>query len=255
MGGNPSPAGVKNSLTVKSVTIPHRVFTEGGQCNPQQWELGKAMYGHGGQMFDVTALVRAKNSGGEILFPVNYAYQHWVDPTPGVAKTLSVTRVTPVAGDFFNEGKTRMGLWDPITGNWHIKGSLGQPDITFQHGITNDIPLGCADIFNEGKYRTITWRPSTGEWTCKGFGQNSWGNSTDNVIFQHGNPGQVPIVANIFGDGNRAIIYDRGTGNWAVKGLGRNGWYESPGNITFQHGIPGDAIETPMVGDLFGDGR
>jgi len=64
------------------------------------------------------------------------------------------------------------------------------------------VVIGCADIFNEGKYRTIIWRPkNNGAWFCKGFGENSWHNSEDNVIFQHGSPGDIPFVANIFGDG------------------------------------------------------
>ena len=84
---------------------------------------------------------------------------------------------------------------------WHVKGSTGQPDIVFQQGLPGDVVLGCADIFQEGKYRTITWRPSTGEWTCKGLGTKDWHSSTDNVIFKHGVRGDIPIAANIFGDG------------------------------------------------------
>jgi hypothetical protein len=96
-----------------------------------------------------------------------------------------------------------------MSGNWHVKGSTGQPDIVFQHGNIGDVVIGCADIFNEGKYRTITWNPgrSTGHWFCKGFGKNSIGNSEDNVIFQHGSPGDIPLVANIFGDGTFVSTY------------------------------------------------
>jgi hypothetical protein len=89
-----------------------------------------------------------------------------------------------------------------MLGNWHVKGSTGQPDVVFQHGKGGDVVVGCADIFNEGKYRAIVWRAKNrGAWLCKGFGEKS----QDFVIFQHGEHGDIPLVANIFGDGTSFV--------------------------------------------------
>ena len=255
-GGDPTLGGHSPlTLTITSYTPKAFVYDDNTQCTVPLNCLGVARYGEGDNVFDVTHLVRdMKDANGNINFKTEHAWRTWLDPAPGHLKYLSVTCTTPVAGDFFTEGKTRFGLWDPTTGNWHIKGSKGEPDIVFQHGLPGDVPLGCADIFNEGFYRTITWRPSTGEWTCKGPGTKSWNDSKNNVIFQHGIQGDVPLVANIFGDGNRAITYRRGNGTWNVKGLGKKSWNDSSDNVVFQHGKPGDCGEQPLVGTLFGDG-
>jgi hypothetical protein len=118
MGGNPSPtADVTNTLTIQSLlSIPMETYQEGGQCTTARSHVGKAMYGVGTTWYDVTRLIKDMATHGVINFAVNYAYQHWVDPRPGIAKCITITRLTPVTGDFFTEGKIRFALWDPTNG-------------------------------------------------------------------------------------------------------------------------------------------
>ena len=94
------------------------------------------------------------------------------------------------------------------------------------------------------------YRPSEGNWYCKGFGKGNWGNSTDNAVFQCGGNEDVPIIENILGDGNRAIVFRPSEGNWYVKGLGRGGW-GCPASVVFQCG---GAQDIPLTGNVFGDG-
>ena len=89
---------------------------EGTQCTTALKNVGMAVYGSGTKFYDVTNLVKDMENNGTVNFAVDYAWKHWVDPTPYVGKTLTITRFTPVAGDFFTEGKTRMALWDPSNG-------------------------------------------------------------------------------------------------------------------------------------------
>jgi len=117
MGGNPSPTGVTNTLTIQSLlSIPIDSYQEGGQCTTTLNHVGKAMYGEGKMWYDVTRLVKDMATNGTINFAVNYAYQHWVDPIPHIWKSITITRLTPVTGDFFTEGKIRFALFDPTNG-------------------------------------------------------------------------------------------------------------------------------------------
>ena len=165
--------------------------------------------------------------------------------------------------DFFNEGYTRCGIFCKRTGTWHIKGSKGQPDATFKHGWLQDTPL-VADIFNEGQYRCIVVNQEDGNWYCKAPGKQSWTGGWNGVgdknnpkncdiVFNHGQPGDIPLAHNIFGDGVRAIQYRR-EGKWHVKGLGYKNWFDSPGNHIFSHGVPGNKQCTPFISNILGDG-
>ena len=81
------------------------------------------------------------------------------------------------------------------------------------------------------------------------------------VSFQLGGPQFVPLVADIFNEGQfRCIAWDQGNGNWCCKAPGKQdfNWnrlndQNDPKNSdhVFQHGAPGD---TPLAHNIFADG-
>ena len=249
MGGDCAP-GIAKTLTIHSIKPPAHSFDEGSTCSIPLNYVGKAMYGAGNNMIDVTRIVRhlgAANNNQVNLTVSNTTFGS--DPNPAGVKVLTITESIPIVADFFNEGYTRPGLFCSNDGTWHVKGSKGAPDDVFQCGGAGDIPL-VADIFNEGKNRCIVYRPSDGTWYCKGVGKGN-GGCANSVSFQLGGSDQdVPIVENIFGDGNRAIIFRPSEGNWYVKGLGRGGW-GCPASVVFQCG---GSQDIPLTGNVFGDG-
>ena len=129
----------------------------------------------------------------------------------GSGKAISITSYVPIVGDFFNEGFTRCAIYCPANGVWYIKGNQGQPDINFQLGGPQFVPL-VADIFNEGQFRCIVVNQADGNWCCKAPGQQGWTGGWNGVgdksaqkncdiCFNHGQPGDIPLAHNIFGDG------------------------------------------------------
>lgn len=69
---------------------------------------------------------------------------------------------------------------------------------------------------------------------------------------QNGGNGDVPMISNLFGDGNRLITWRPSNGTWNIKGPGNNSWANSSGNIEIQNGGNGDV---PFISNLFGDGK
>jgi hypothetical protein len=67
---------------------------------------------------------------------------------------------------------------------------------------------------------------------------------------QNGTSGEVPLISNIFGDGNRLITWRPKGGKWIIKGPGNKNWADSTGNIEIQNGVKGDV---PLIANIFGD--
>ena len=120
MGGDCAP-GIAKTLTIHSIKPPSHSFGEGSNCSIPLNYMGKAMYGTGANMVDVTRIVR--HLGVTNNSQVNLTVSNTTlggDPAPGVAKVLTITESIPIVADFFNEGYTRPGLFCSNDGRWYI---------------------------------------------------------------------------------------------------------------------------------------
>ena len=120
-----------------------------------------------------------------------------------------------------------------------------------QNGMNGDVPF-ISNIFRSGN-RLITWRPSDSTWYIKGLGNNSWSKSTGNMKIKHNSlPGDVPLISNLFGNGNQLILWRPSNGTWYIKGVDQNDWEKSAKNLIIQHGSAGDV---PLIANVLGDGN
>ncbi len=75
---------------------------------------------------------------------------------------MSLLRASPI--DFDNDGKTDIAVWRPGDGNWYIRNSAIEGDVTIRQwgeGSLWDIPVP-GDYDGNGKTDIAVWRP--GDW-------------------------------------------------------------------------------------------
>jgi len=105
----------------------------------------------------------------------------------------------PVPFNYFDEGRCRLAIFRPSTGEWLIKGQgildweKTPGNIVVKFGQNGDVPLPF-DYFNEGRPGLALWRPSTGEWFIKGPGLDGWDASQGNIAFKMGQQGDRPFA-------------------------------------------------------------
>ena len=80
----------------------------------------------------------------------------------------------------------------------------------------------------------------------------SFSSCIDIPPIQNGGNGDVPLISNLFGDGNRLITWRPSNGTWNIKGPGNNSWATSTCNQMIQCGSSGDV---PFISNIFGDGK
>jgi len=103
-----------------------------------------------------------------------------------------------------------------------------------------------ADIDGDGVSDITIWRPSNGYWHILTSSSNF--NFDAQLIYQHGLPGDVPLVGNFDGDNQADIAVWRPTdGVWFLRNSSTN----FSQVIAIQWGLNGDI---PLVGDFDGDG-
>ena len=163
----------------------------------------------------------------------------------------------PFLGDIDGDGIRDLILWRASTGTWfwltsstnYAYSSAGSQQWGNQS--LGDVPL-IGDMDGDGKSDLIVWRASTGTWfwltSSTGYAYASAGSA------QWGNPalGDVPIAADIDGDGLGDLVVWRGsTGTWFWLTAATGFAPSSAGSKQFGNLSLGDV---PITGDIDGDG-
>ncbi|HYT88002.1 MAG TPA: VCBS repeat-containing protein, partial [Gemmataceae bacterium] len=140
------------------------------------------------------------------------------------------------------------GVFDPLTGMWYLKDSVGPgaPDITpFAYGAPGWISV-LGDWNGDGVLTIGGVDPATMTWYLKN--SNTPG-APDLTPFAYGAPGWLPVVGDWDGDGMTTIgVVDPTTNIWYLKNSNSPG---APDIEPFAYGAPG---WLPVVGDWDGDG-
>ena len=135
---------------------------------------------------------------------------------------------------------TSLALFDPQTGQWHIRHDDGQVD-SFYYGNPGDTPL-MGDWDCDGFDTVAVYRGTTGFVYYRN--SNDFGVADDSFVF--GNPGDVPIAGDWDGDGCDSIgVYRNG------QVFLRNTLDSGPATTDYVFGAPRDR---PFTGDFDGDG-
>jgi hypothetical protein len=178
----------------------------------------------------------------------------------------------PVVGDWYGTGKTNIGVYDPQTGTWHLDDGNGTWD-----DCESGVDLCIASFGAPGSY-PVTKTLSDTDQIVIGFFQRTvteivngttvtklglWkfdidGNGTldgcdiDQCIENFGQSGDLPVVGNWDGRGEKIGIFRPQSGEWYLD-LNDNGmWDGSPADRIF--GPFGQFGDRPVVGNWDGTG-
>jgi hypothetical protein len=107
----------------------------------------------------------------------------------------------PVVGDWKGNGKTRIGVYRPSTGEWFLdrngnkkKDNCQKDECAASFGLPEDLPV-VGDWNGNGKDKIGVFRPSTGEWLLDFNGNETWdGCGVDLCMGPFGQPGDLPVV-------------------------------------------------------------
>ena len=102
-----------------------------------------------------------------------------------------------------------------------------------------------------------------GAYSSGGLSKTAYGTVPTTGTYQFGTTGDIPLVGNFDGDKNTGntwgdanimdiCVYRPSTGQWYVAKSGPGGFFGSGGIVIGTFGLPAD---TPLVGDINGDGR
>ncbi len=180
-------------------------------------------------------LCLAADSEGRVLVGGGFTV---IGANGGGATRSFVARLTDsrTPFDFDGDGRTDVGIFRPLEGNWYLDRSNAGLSI-FHWGLDTD-RLALADYDGDGKTDLGIYRD--GQW----WYFNS-GNQTIALEYW-GTAGDIPIPSDFDGDGKADFVYFQPTtGAWFRKG--------STGTISnVQFGLPGDI---PLIADFDGDGK
>lgn len=133
-----------------------------------------------------------------------------------------------------------VGLWDPTTGQWHLREANGEVR-SFYFGRPGDVPI-LGDWDCNGTDTAGMFRPSNGF----AYLTNENATSVAEVSFFFGQVGDTPIVGDWNGNGCDTLgVYRDG------EVLLRDTLSTGPADTRFYFGKPGDR---PFIGDFNGDG-
>ena len=140
-----------------------------------------------------------------------------------------------------------VGLVDPTTGMWYLRGADGSTT-SFFYGNPGDTPFvgdwDCDGVDTPGLYRTSS-----------GFVylRNSNTQGVADLTFFFGNPGDIPVAGDFDGDGCDTVSIYRASEQrfYIINSLGSDGGGLGAAEFSFLFGNPGDV---PFVGDFDGDG-
>jgi hypothetical protein len=107
----------------------------------------------------------------------------------------------PVVGDWSGDGRTKIGIFRPATGEWLLdftgEGEPGScPASCFLFGAPGDLPVA-GDWDGSGADKIGVFRPRTGEWLLDLNGDGNWdGCGADLCLGPFGAPGDLPVAGN-----------------------------------------------------------
>jgi hypothetical protein len=144
-------------------------------------------------------------------------------------------------------GSDLVGLVDPASGEWHLRGASGAVN-SFFYGDPGDVPFAgdwdCDGVDTPGLYRQ-----------SDGFVylRNSNTQGVADIRFFFGNPGDIPIAGDFDNDDCDTVsIYRPSEAKfYVINELGANNGGLGPAEFSFIFGNPGDK---PFVGDFNADG-
>jgi hypothetical protein len=141
----------------------------------------------------------------------------------------------------------RVGLVDPVTGTWHLRGQGGAV-ASFFYGNPGDVPF-MGDWNCDGTSTPGLYRQSDGFVYLR----NSNTQGVANIRFFFGNPGDFPLAGDFDGDGCDTVsIYRASEARiYVINELGANDGGLGAADLSYIFGNPGDK---PFVGDFDGDG-
>jgi hypothetical protein len=178
----------------------------------------------------------------------------------------------PVVGDWYGDGKTNIGVYEPLTGTWHLDdgngtwddcdsaidlcitsfGAPGSFPVTKESSDADQILIG----FFQPKVTTIVNRTIVTKLGLWKFDMNGNGIldscAIDQCIDNFGQSGDLPVVGNWDGAGEKIGIFRPQSGEWLLD-LNDNGmWDGSP--VDRLSGPFGQFGDRPVVGDWDGNG-
>lgn len=143
--------------------------------------------------------------------------------------------------DLDGGGTSRLGYWNPATGDWYIQTASGSAQasmINWGLGSMGDIPTP-GDFDGDGVTDRAVYRDSTGYWYIRRSSDLAW------FVFKFGLPGDKPAAADFDGDSISDIaVFRPSDGNWYF-------WYMGTQTFSAVHwGADGDK---PVPADFDGD--
>lgn len=116
-------------------------------------------------------------------------------------KAFGASGDLPVVGDWKGNGKTRIGVYSPSTGQWFLdrngnrkKDNCKKDECAASFGLPEDLPV-VGDWDGTGTDKIGVFRPSTGEWLLDFNGNETWdGCGVDLCMGPFGQPGDLPVV-------------------------------------------------------------
>ena len=162
-----------------------------------------------------------------------------------------------VPADFDHDGLSDIVIWRPSSGTWYRLQSssgytLGATGVQWGSGSTHDVPL-TGDMDGDGIADFVVWRPGTS--TFSWLTSSSRYNPASSGVRQWGNSslGDVPMLADIDGDGKADLVVWRpSTGMWSWLLSSKGYSTASAGKKQWGNAGLGDQ---PLVGDIDGDGK
>ncbi len=157
------------------------------------------------------------------------------------------TDPTPASRNFDRQAADLVGLVDPVTGIWNLRGATGAVS-SFFYGNPGDYPFvgdwNCDGVDTPGLYRQ-----------SDGFVylRNSNSEGVADIRFFFGNPGDIPLAGDFDNDGCDTVsIYRPAEARiFVINELGANDGGLGAADFDYVFGNPGDK---PFVGDFNGDG-
>ena len=169
-------------------------------------------------------------------------------PVPATAQTTEAPSEVETLAIDTDQVTDRVGLVDPATGTWHLRGA-GGATTSFLYGNPGDFPMmgdwDCDGVDTPGLYRQ-----------SDGFVylRNSNTQGVADIRFFFGNPGDIPLAGDFNADGCDTVsIYRASEARiYVINALGANDGGLGAADFNYVFGNPGDK---PFVGDFDGNGE
>ena len=175
------------------------------------------------------------------------------------SEKLGLSNSIPVAGDWDGDGRSEVGFYNQ--GVWHLDLSgdgvwSGEEvdQIIANFGAAGMRPV-VGDVDNDNIAEIGVYLPSTGQWFFD-LDNNGWtGCDADLCIDQFGTSTDIPVTADLDGDGTSEIgVYHPATGQWYFDLDHSGSWSGCGQGLDLCINQFGTSSDPPVTGDMDGDG-